>query len=127
MPRPAHQAITCRAGRMQTMPLFSRWVALCAVAAIGFVSAAAPALAQTKLKWAHVYEIAEPYHTEALWAAEEIKKRTAGRYDIQVFSASQLGNENQIKEGWGFAPVDMISPGLSFAGSTHKPLALTGA
>ena len=31
-------------------------------------------IAQTKLKWAHVYEIAEPYHAEALWAAEEIKK-----------------------------------------------------
>jgi len=57
---------------------------------------AAPASAQTKLKWAHVYEIAEPYHTEALWAAGEIKKRTDGRYEIQVFPASQLGNENQI-------------------------------
>ena len=25
--------------------------------------------AQTKLKWAHVYETSEPYHTAALWAA----------------------------------------------------------
>ncbi len=25
--------------------------------------------AQTKLKWAHVYEISEPYHTAAVWAA----------------------------------------------------------
>ncbi|MEN3380186.1 MAG: hypothetical protein V7608_230, partial [Hyphomicrobiales bacterium] len=57
---------------------------------------AGPASAQTKLKWAHVYEVAEPYHTEALWAADEIKKRTAGRYEIGVFPASQLGNENQI-------------------------------
>src|ERR1051325_9903632 len=121
MPRPAHQAITCRAGRMQTMPLFSRWVALCAVGAIGFVSAAAPALAQTRLKWAHVYEITEPYHTEALWAAEEIKKRTAGRYDIQVFAASQLGNENQINEGLGLGTLATIYTGLSFAGSIPKP------
>ena len=36
---------------------------------------AGPASAQTKLNWAHVYEVAEPYHTEALWAADEIKKR----------------------------------------------------
>jgi TRAP-type C4-dicarboxylate transport system substrate-binding protein len=36
---------------------------------------AASAGAQTKLKWAHVYEISEPYHTEALWAAEEVKKQ----------------------------------------------------
>ena len=37
----------------------------------GFIIAAAiarPASAQTKLKWAHVYEVAEPYHTQALWA-----------------------------------------------------------
>ena len=27
-----------------------------------------PALAQTKLKWAHVYETSEPYHTESVWA-----------------------------------------------------------
>ena len=25
--------------------------------------------AQTKLKWAHVYEPSEPFHTESVWAA----------------------------------------------------------
>ena len=83
--------------------------------------------AQTKLKWAHVYEVAEPYHTEALWAAEEIKKRTNGSYEIEVFPASQLGNENQINEGLGLGTVDIIYTGASFAGSIHKPLAITGA
>ena len=79
----------------------------------------------TKLKWAHVYEVAEPYHTQALWAAEEIKKRTDGRYEIGVFPASQLGNENQINEGLGLGTVDIIYTGASFAGSIHKPLAIT--
>ena len=39
---------------------------LLATAALAFTAAATlvtPVLAQTKLKWAHVYEIAEPYHT----------------------------------------------------------------
>jgi tripartite ATP-independent transporter DctP family solute receptor len=94
------------------------------VAAAGF---AGPASAQTKLKWAHVYEIAEPYHTDALWAAEEIKKRTNGKYEIGVFPASQLGNENQINEGLGLGTVDMIYTGASFAGAIHKPIAITGA
>jgi tripartite ATP-independent transporter DctP family solute receptor len=85
------------------------------------------ASAQTRLKWAHVYEIAEPYHIEALWAAEEIKKRTNGRYEIGVFPASQLGNENQINEGLGLGTVDMIYTGTAFAGSIHKPLAISGA
>ena len=95
-----------------------------------FIIAAAiagPASAQTKLKWAHVYEVAEPYHTQALWAAEEIKKRTSGRYEIGVFAASQLGNENQINEGLGLGTVDIIYTGTSFAGSIHKPLAISGA
>ena len=83
--------------------------------------------AQTKLKWAHVYEVAEPYHTEALWAAEEIKKRTNGKYEIQVFPASQLGNENQINEALGLGTVDMIYTGVAFAGSIHKPIAITNA
>ena len=87
----------------------------------------ATALAQTKLKWAHVYEIAEPYHTEAVWAAEEIKKRTGGKYQIDVFPASQLGNENQINEGLGLGTVDMIYTGVAFAGSIHKPVAITNA
>jgi tripartite ATP-independent transporter DctP family solute receptor len=93
-------------------------------AALGLVNSAS---AQTKLKWAHVYEIAEPYHTEALWAAEEIKKRTNGRYEIGVFPASQLGNENQINEGLGLGTVDIIYTGTAFAGSIHKPLAISGA
>jgi len=32
------------------------------------------------------------------------QKRTNGRYEIGVFPASQLGNENQINEGLGSAP-----------------------
>jgi tripartite ATP-independent transporter DctP family solute receptor len=109
------------------MLLSNRAMALFAVAAIALTTAAAPALAQTKLKWAHVYEVSEPYHTEALWAADEIKKRTSGRYEISVFPASQLGNENQINEGLGLGTVDIIYTGASFAGSIHKPLAITGA
>jgi tripartite ATP-independent transporter DctP family solute receptor len=88
---------------------------------------AAPAAAQTKLKWAHVYEVNEPYHTEAVWAAQEIAKRTGGKYQIDVFPASQLGNENQINEGLGLGTVDMIYTGVAFAGAIHKPLAITNA
>lgn len=87
----------------------------------------AMALAQTKLKWAHVYEVGEPYHTEAVWAAGEIAKRTNGKYQIDVFPASQLGNENQINEGLGLGTVDMIYTGTAFAGSIHKPIAITNA
>ena len=82
---------------------------------------------QTRLKWAHVYEITEPFHTEALWAAGEIKKRTNGKFDIQVFPASQLGNENQLNEGLGLGTVDIVYVGVNFAASTYKPLGISGA
>ncbi|MBS4048386.1 MAG: sialic acid TRAP transporter substrate-binding protein SiaP [Ferrovibrio sp.] len=96
-----------------------------AVAAVFAV--AGPAVAQTKLKWAHVYETPEPYHTEAVWAAGEIAKLTNNKYQIDVFPASQLGNENQINEGLGLGTVDMIYTGVAFAGSIHKPIAITNA
>ena len=38
------------------------------------------AQAQTKLKWAHVYETSEPYHKWSVWAGEEFKKKTNGKY-----------------------------------------------
>lgn len=109
------------------MSISLRRLALGATLLVAAVTFPGLASAQTKLKWAHVYEVAEPYHTEALWAADEIKKRTNGRYEVQVFPASQLGNENQINEALGLGTVDMIYTGVAFAGSIHKPIAITNA
>lgn len=81
--------------------------------------------AQTKLKWAHVYETSEPFHKNSVWAAEEIKKRTNGKYDIQVFPASSLGKEADINQGLTLGTVDIILTGASFAGNSYKPLAVT--
>jgi tripartite ATP-independent transporter DctP family solute receptor len=84
----------------------------------------APVLAQTKLKWAHVYETSEPYHTESVWAAEEIKKRTNGKFDIQVFPASSLGKETDINQGMQLGTVDMIISGPSFAARSYPRLGI---
>ena len=67
--------------RMSRSALIATAIAFC-------ITAAGGAFAQEKLKWAHVYETSEPYHTQSVWAAEEIKKRTKGKFDIQVFPAS---------------------------------------
>ena len=109
------------------MSKFHARLVMGAAIALALAGWAGPAAAQTKLKWAHVYETSEPYHTQALWAAEEIKKRTNGRYEIGVFPASQLGNENQINEGLSLGTVDIIYTGVAFAGSIHKPLSITNA
>ncbi len=96
---------------------------LSAVAAIA-ITAGSPALAQQKLKWAHVYESNEPYHTESVWAAAEIKKRTNGKFDIEVFPASTLGKETDINQGLTLGTVDMIISGPSFAARNYPRLGI---
>jgi tripartite ATP-independent transporter DctP family solute receptor len=81
--------------------------------------------AQTKLKWAHVYETSEPFHTESVWAAQEIAKRTNNRYQIDVFPASQLGKETDINQGLALGTVDMIISGSSFAARSFAPIGVT--
>ena len=88
---------------------------LTAIATLTLAAASSGAFAQTKLKWAHVYETSEPFHTAAVWAAGEIEKRSAGRYHIDVYPASQLGKENDINQGLTLGTVDIIISGSSFA------------
>jgi len=96
----------------------------CAIVASA-LGALGAAQAQTKLKWAHVYETSEPYHKWSVWAGDEIKKRTNGRYEVQVFPASSLGKESDINQGLTLGTVDIILTGASFAGRTYPPLAVT--
>lgn len=93
--------------------------------AAALMASAAVAQAQTALKWAHVYETSEPFHTESVWAAEEIAKRTDGRYKIDVFPASQLGKEADLNQGLRLGTVDIIISGSSFASRDYKPIGVT--
>jgi tripartite ATP-independent transporter DctP family solute receptor len=95
-----------------------------AMAATAGVMLAAPVQAQTptKLKWAHVYEVSEPFHIWSVWAAQEIGKRTNGRYQIDVFPASQLGKETDINQGLKLGTVDIIISGSSFAARDYPPI-----
>ncbi len=98
--------------------MFDKLILSAAAIAVATVVAAGPASAQTKLKWAHVYETSEPFHKWSVWAADEIKKRSNGRYEISVFPASQLGKETDINQGLQLGTVDIIISGLSFAART---------
>jgi tripartite ATP-independent transporter DctP family solute receptor len=98
---------------------------LLAVAVLAVLPAAG--LAQQKLKFAHVYETSEPYHAYAVWAAGEIAKRTNNRYSMDVFAASQLGNETQINQSLSLGTVDLIYTGQAFAARTYPPLSIGGA
>ncbi|MFC3162973.1 sialic acid TRAP transporter substrate-binding protein SiaP [Ciceribacter thiooxidans] len=102
---------------------FRLMMLLGATAAI--LASAITAQAETVLKWAHVYETSEPFHTESVWAADEIAKRTDGRYKIDVFPASQLGKEADINQGLKLGTVDIIISGSSFASREYPPIGVT--
>lgn len=95
------------------------------VAILGLLPAVA--VAETKLKWAHVYESSEPYHTCAVAANDLLMTATDNRYGIEVFPASSLGKEVDINEGLGFGTVDIIYTGQLFAGRSYGPIAIGGA
>lgn len=102
----------------------TKWSALVA-AVLGLALTSGAAEAQTKLKWAHVYEPNEPFHTQSVWAAGEIVKRTNGRYSIDVYPSSQLGKETDINQGLSLGSVDMIISGSSFAARSYPPIGIT--
>ena len=99
-----------------------RWIGRLTLLGAVMMFATGTALAQTKLKWAHVYETSEPYHKWSVWAAGEIEKRTNGKYHIDVFPASSLGKESDINQGLTLGTVDLIISGLSFAARTMPRL-----
>ena len=95
------------------------------IGAVTTVLMAGAAHAQEVLKWAHVYETSEPFHTESIWAGEEISKRTNGKYKIEVYPASQLGKEADINQGLTLGTVDIIISGSSFAAKEYPPIGVT--
>lgn len=95
------------------------------VASAALMAATTAGQAQTKLKWAHVYETSEPFHSASVWAAQEINKRTNNRYAIDVYPASQLGKEADINQGLSLGSVDIIISGSSFAAKSYPPIGVT--
>lgn len=91
------------------------------------VQADTAAAAPKKLKWAHVYETSETFHKWALWAAEEIGKRTDNKYNIEVYPASSLGKEADIVQGLSLGTVDIVYAGTAFIANTYGPIGLAEA
>lgn len=78
-----------------------------------------------KLTWAHVYELSEPLHKWSVWAANEIQRKTNGRYQIDVFPVSIMGKEAELNQSLSLGTVDIIYTGTSFAAQNYPPMALS--
>lgn len=65
-------------------------------AGIGLFMIGRPALGQTtKLRFAHPHPEADSWHKAALTFAEQIKAKSQGRYEVQVFPNGALGTDQQ--------------------------------
>ena len=100
------------------------------LAALGLVMSVASfgttgASAAEVLKFAHVYETGIAYHAAALRAAENLKKKTDGRYEIKVFPASSLGKEVAINEAISLGTIDIIYTGVGFASRAYGPIGIS--
>lgn len=95
-----------------------------ALLALGALSGAAQA---EKVKFAHIYEIDTPFHRAAVAAADEIRRRTAGRYEVEVYPAGSLGREQDLFQGLKLGSVDMTYTGSFYAGTVHGPMSLSSA
>ena len=62
------------------------------------------------LKAGHSANPDEPYHIGLQAFADEVKARTDGRVEIQIFPNNQLGNEKEMIEGLLLGTVDITVP-----------------
>lgn len=63
---------------------------------------------EVRLKLGHVAQPSHPFHTGALKLAELAKKYSNGEITIDVFPASQIGNERDMIEGARLGTIDML-------------------
>jgi tripartite ATP-independent transporter DctP family solute receptor len=94
---------------------------LLATAALALtLSAGGPATAQTVLKFSHTDQQEGGRHAAAQLFARKVEELTQGRYKVQVFCCSQLGNDPKNIEQMGLGGIDFtVSATGSYA--PHVP------
>lgn len=86
---------------------------------------AAPALAQQKvLRFGHLHSVDSPVHKGIAKAAEEVEKQTQGRYKINIFPSSQLGQAREMVSQVVDGNLDFISEGPGSLSALHRPMSI---
>jgi tripartite ATP-independent transporter DctP family solute receptor len=77
------------------------------------------------LRFGHVYEVNTAYHRAALEFARAFAAATQGRYKVDVFPVSQLGNEDALNEALTLGTVDVILTGPAFMAQSYPAIAIS--
>lgn len=75
---------------------------------------APPALAQIKLRLAHSGAETETQHLAALEFAKQVKSRTNGAIEVQVYGSSTLGNDNTAIASVRGGTIDLTTSGTPY-------------
>lgn len=98
---------------------FFKAAVLCA--ALGAIGLPLAAQAQTKLRFAHAGPDTSSQHLAALEFAKAVKERSQGKLEVQVFPASQLGNDATVIGAVRGGSIDMMMAGSgNFAGLNSR-------
>lgn len=97
------------------------------VASMACLAGVTVSVAAEKFRFGHVYEIDTAHHLAAVAAAAEIKRRTNGRYEIEVYPAGSLGREQDLFQSLRLGSVDLTYTGSFYAGTNHGPMSLSSA
>lgn len=84
------------------------FAALCAAAVL-----AAPAVAETTLRFAHPTPEADIQHQMAEFFAETLAERSGGEIGVQIFPGGQLGSDAQAIDGTRSGTIDITIAGLN--------------
>ena len=93
---------------------------------VGLVMGAPAGAQPVTLKWAHGYEVSEPFHTQAETMAQKIKTATGGRVEIQVYPASALGAEADYSKKLASGEIDIAYIGLNVLARDYPPVGVVG-
>ncbi|MFM1909049.1 MAG: hypothetical protein RLZZ591_2726 [Pseudomonadota bacterium] len=98
---------------------FLKVMLLCAT--LGTLALPFAAQAQTKLRFAHAGPETSSQHLAALEFAKAVKERSQGKLEVQVFPASQLGNDATVIGAVRGGSIDMMMAGSgNFSGLNSK-------
>lgn len=78
------------------------------VAALVLFGGVGASAEEVRLKLGHVAQPSHPFHTGALKLAELAKQYSNGELIVDVFPASQIGNERDMIEGARLGTIDML-------------------
>ena len=105
-------------------PLRRLLVGLAAAALAGSLHAQAQPKARYTMKIGHLEAPTQPRHQGLARVAEQVKSRTNGELEIQLYPASQLGNARQMVEGVQFGTIEATMMPAAFLGGFNPAVSI---